>query len=234
MQMNSSLSGLGDRIRLQRVKRSLTQERLADLAGVSPRTVQRIEAGDEASAETVRLLAKALDVPMEQLRHPQRRHHFNAPWGKAVRWISGLMVAWTIVAQFLTPLYVALPLLGLVVGSLFFQVDGYSVDGGRLMVHRLGWVTEFKLSSLSRVEVNPQATMGAIRLFGNGGMFGITGIYRNRVLGRYRAFVTDSARAVVLEFKDRMIVVTPDAPQEFEAAILEVLAGSEAALTEAG
>ncbi len=44
---------------------------------------------------------------------------------------------------------------------------------------------------------------GSLRLFGNGGMFSITGLYRNRALGNYRAFVTDLKKTVVLRFMKR-------------------------------
>ena len=37
---------LGASIRRERVARGLTQERLAELAGLNPRTVQKIEAGE--------------------------------------------------------------------------------------------------------------------------------------------------------------------------------------------
>lgn len=229
METTKLISGLGDRVRVQRIKRSLTQERLAELAGLSPRTVQRIEAGDEASAETIRLLATALDVPVETLRQPRTRRHFNAPWGTAVRWVSGIVAASAIVAQLFLPPIAALPLLGILLACLPFQIAGYSVRDRHLLIHRLGWATKIDLSGLLRVEVNPQAMLGSIRVFGNGGLFGISGYYRNGVIGRYRAFGTDPSRAVVLEFAERKLVVTPDVPAEFEASVLEAVAGTEGA-----
>jgi len=56
---------------------------------------------------------------------------------------------------------------------------------------------------------------GSIRTFGNGGLFSFTGFYRNRLLGAYRAFVTDPRQAVVLRFPKRNVVVSPGAPEEF-------------------
>jgi transcriptional regulator with XRE-family HTH domain len=40
------IRNLGTRIRAQRKAAGLTQERLAELADVAPRTIQKIEAGD--------------------------------------------------------------------------------------------------------------------------------------------------------------------------------------------
>ena len=47
----------------------------------------------------------------------------------------------------------------------------------------------------------------------------MTGCFWNRKLGRYRAYVTDPKRAVVLRFDDRVVVVSPDCPAEFVAAV---------------
>src|SRR5690606_10521239 len=51
---------------LRRVK-GWTQERLAAESGVTVRTVQRLEAGNDASLETISLVAKALDVQVGEL-----------------------------------------------------------------------------------------------------------------------------------------------------------------------
>lgn len=50
-----------------RQERGWTQERLADAAGVGLRTVQRLEAGQDASLETLTLVADALRVSVREL-----------------------------------------------------------------------------------------------------------------------------------------------------------------------
>lgn len=45
-----------------REQRNLTQEELADLSGISVRTLQRIEAGTEPKGQTLKILAKTLEV----------------------------------------------------------------------------------------------------------------------------------------------------------------------------
>jgi hypothetical protein len=55
----------------------------------------------------------------------------------------------------------------------------------------------------------------SLRLFGNGGMFGITGLYRNKTLGTYRAFVTDPRQSVVLQMTSRVVVISPAYPRAF-------------------
>jgi transcriptional regulator with XRE-family HTH domain len=50
-----------------RTTRGWTQERLATESGVTVRTVQRLEAGNDASLETLSLIASALHVPVRDL-----------------------------------------------------------------------------------------------------------------------------------------------------------------------
>jgi transcriptional regulator with XRE-family HTH domain len=50
-----------------RRERGWTQARLAEASGITVRTVQRLEAGNDASLETLSLVAKALEVPVRDL-----------------------------------------------------------------------------------------------------------------------------------------------------------------------
>ena len=50
------------------------------------------------------------------------------------------------------------------------------------------------------------------RLCGIGGLFVFCGLFWSRKLGRYRAYITDPRRAVVLRFGNKVVVVTPDEP----------------------
>ena len=58
------------RLKQLRDSRGWTQEQLAEIAGLNARTVQRIEAGGNASAETGMALASALDCPLPELSAP--------------------------------------------------------------------------------------------------------------------------------------------------------------------
>lgn len=55
------------RLKQLRESRGWTQEQLADIAGLNARTVQRVEAGGNASAETGMAIASALDCPLSEL-----------------------------------------------------------------------------------------------------------------------------------------------------------------------
>jgi transcriptional regulator with XRE-family HTH domain len=50
-----------------RLERGWTQEKLALESGLGVRTIQRIEAGKDASLETISLIAKSFGVPMRDL-----------------------------------------------------------------------------------------------------------------------------------------------------------------------
>lgn len=59
----------------------------------------------------------------------------------------------------------------------------------------------------------------SLRLFGNGGLFCSAGWFRNRTLGRYRAFAMSPRHAVVLTFAARVVAVTPDDPERILRAL---------------
>ena len=73
---------------------------------------------------------------------------------------------------------------------------------------------------LQSADLQPGALRGSLRLFGNGVLFSFTGLFWNRTLGKYRAFLTDPKRAVVLRLPPRTVVVSPDRPEQFVAEIL--------------
>jgi transcriptional regulator with XRE-family HTH domain len=57
----------GNRIRTLRLERGWPQEQLASIADLSPRTIQRVEAGGNASYETLRSIACAFEVEAKEL-----------------------------------------------------------------------------------------------------------------------------------------------------------------------
>ncbi len=59
---------VGMNIRLERVKRGISQEKLADLAGVARSTMGIIERGEQSpSIQTLAKVANALDVDIRKL-----------------------------------------------------------------------------------------------------------------------------------------------------------------------
>jgi len=152
---------------------------------------------------------------------------FTAPWSRSLQLTSALSVA-VLLGVALSGLLlgpgrpvtwqfvvVGLPLL-ILLGALPFVVRGYALTEEALEVRRLGWASTLPLAGLVAVTGEPEGLRGTVRLFGNGGLFGISGWFWNRRLGRFRAYATDPARVVLLRYRDgRKVVVTPGDVQHF-------------------
>jgi transcriptional regulator with XRE-family HTH domain len=70
--MQRALLPDGNRIRTLRLERGWPQEQLANIADLSPRTIQRVEAGGNASYETLRSIACAFEVEAKELLKERR------------------------------------------------------------------------------------------------------------------------------------------------------------------
>ena len=57
-----------NKIKTLRLQRNWPQEQLARIADLSPRTIQRVEAGGSASFETLRAIASAFELEAHQLQ----------------------------------------------------------------------------------------------------------------------------------------------------------------------
>ena len=155
--------------------------------------------------------------------------HYRASWSTSLIVVSALAtvlclggaisLAWNHRAG------TALLPLALVLGAAPFAIRGYSLGADAILVHRLFWTTRLPRTGLTQAEVNPQAMRGSLRTFGNGGFFSITGLFWSRPLGAYRAFVTNPRQSVVLHYGKRILVVSPDQPEDF----VQALRSSEAA-----
>ena len=153
--------------------------------------------------------------------------HFSAPWSRSLRLATAgsvavlmlvilaglftgprLLLLWRIVM-------VGLPL-AVLLSALPFMIRGYELTESHIAVERLGWRTILPLAGLVAVTGEPEGLRGSLRLFGNGGLFGISGWFWNRRIGRFRAYATDPGRAVLLRYQDgRRVVVTPHDVQQF-------------------
>jgi len=118
-----------------------------------------------------------------------------------------------------------LPLLVPFVSALF-MIRGYRVEAGSLLVSRLCWQTRIELAGLSAAEIVPQAMQGGSKTLANSGLFAYCGRFFNPRLGAYRALVTDPSRTVVLRFGRRVLVVSPDRPEEFVTCLQPQISGS--------
>ena len=103
----------------------------------------------------------------------------------------------------------------IIISTLFSMVRKYEIQDSKLLIHRLLWKKVIDLSNITSVEFDPKAVKSSIRLFGNGGLFVFSGIYRNKKLGNYVIFATDFKNSVVIKTKEKTSVVTPENPGTF-------------------
>jgi hypothetical protein len=150
---------------------------------------------------------------------------FNAPWGKEVIVMSvlgTLVIALPIALQAWRGFWVVPVMMMTILSIVTLQcVRGYEVNAGQLHIRRLFWVTPWPLDGSTTVTVRPHAMRGAWRIWGNGGLFAITGRFSGSSLGRFHAFVTDPARTVVVSTSLGVVVVSPDRPEAFADAVTE-------------
>ena len=97
----------------------------------------------------------------------------------------------------------------------FYRPKSYSITEEAVVVNRLAGTFRIPFSSISHVIRADRSDMRlAIRTFGNGGIFGFTGTYRNSKFGKMRWFVTQRTNYIVIETTDgKKFVITPDEPE---------------------
>jgi hypothetical protein len=166
---------------------------------------------------------------------------FGAPWSRSLKAASGFAVvvlAGVAAAGILVMparmllarcMMVGVPVSVLAIAFLSI-VSGYTLTATQLEVERPLWSTAFPLAQLLSVAGDAEVFKGSLRLFGNGGIFSFTGFFWKRGLGCFRSFATDPARAVVLKFRKRTIVVTPDDPLRFIVRVRTHLATAIASI----
>lgn len=163
-------------------------------------------------------------------RSRQSSSQFGAPWGRGVKFATSaaglLLVGLSVILPLTIPreaIWAAFVGPGLMLVTFgivaLFCVRGYTIRHRELLVQRSFWQTHLSLKDLARAYVDPEAMKKTLRSCGNGGFMAYTGWFYNKKLGHYRAFVTDPARSVVLEFANRRVVVSPDDPGAFVRAL---------------
>lgn len=145
------------------------------------------------------------------------RNDYKAPWGWKLILITGILLVILGAVLFAEPNPVVSFIIWItILGCAAFGIYGYHIGHKHLKIKRLGWTKKVSFSEISSAEVKPNAMKGSIRSFGNGGLFGYVGSFRNSILGSYKAYVTKKENTVLIETTDeKRILVSPDKPDEF-------------------
>jgi hypothetical protein len=100
----------------------------------------------------------------------------------------------------------------------------YTVGAAGVAVER--WLGSVRIprASIRGVEIlGGDAFKGAVRTFGVGGLFGFYGRFRSPRLGPFRLYACRSGPAVAIRTVNDLVVVTPDRPEDFVAAVLTAM-----------
>jgi hypothetical protein len=91
-----------------------------------------------------------------------------------------------------------------------------SADADALTIHRMVGPVSFHYTTICSISILSNKDMsGAMRTFGNGGLFGYTGKYYNSRFGKMTWYCTQRNNYVLLILSDKKkIVITPDNPAE--------------------
>jgi hypothetical protein len=110
-----------------------------------------------------------------------------------------------------------------VVPSLLFErsrISQFRIEDNTLVLGR----KRYPLAGLLEVGPDPTILRYAIRKFGNGGLGAIRGSYWSKRVGSFHAFLTDTEKAVVLRWPDKVVAVSP-ADTEFFMYSVRAAAG---------
>jgi hypothetical protein len=101
-----------------------------------------------------------------------------------------------------------------------FSPRGYLLTGETLIVRRLIGNVRIPLQGLRVARAATADDLaGAIRLWGNGGLFGYYGLYRTTALGKCHWYVTSRRDAVVVATEPRTVVVSPRDVENFVSTV---------------
>lgn len=101
------------------------------------------------------------------------------------------------------------------------RVRRYRLVHGDLLVEFQFRTLSIPLAGMVGATADPEAMSRAWKVFGNEGLGAISGRFRSKRLGKFRAYLSDVEHAVVLRWPDRCVVVSPDKPSHFIEAVRE-------------
>jgi Bacterial PH domain len=144
----------------------------------------------------------------------------TAPMSPAIKISTGMVLAMNL-GFFVAAIWAEVFLLGglLLAAVTFFCYRcapvAYELRSDRLIVRFRRGEKEF--SPVRRCSTLTERLPFGLRLWGNGGLFAATGIFWNRALGVFRAYVTSCRYQdmVMVETTRQRIIISPEDPDQF-------------------
>ena len=152
---------------------------------------------------------------------PSREQFAAAPYDTTTRIASILMIAVVAVVALATRSAIAVGIGVLIVALAYaWSPRGYVVAGRAVTVRRLIGNVRIPLDGIREARTATRDDLGgAIRLFGDGGLFGYYGLFRTSRLGKCSWYLTDRSRALVVITAGRTALFSPADREGFLAAI---------------
>jgi hypothetical protein len=155
--------------------------------------------------------------------------HYHAPWGRRVWLISGAVCLLGLTIALALPL--SLPVkdsgerglvwlssavvLLIIGGTSLWMIRRFELTDEAIIIRRSFWTNRIPLAKIESAEVDGRACERAWKTMGNDGLFAMHGRFRSKRLGKFQAYVTDPANAVVLRVPGDTIVISPEQPRQF-------------------
>ena len=96
------------------------------------------------------------------------------------------------------------------------SIRAITLTGQTLLIKLTFWTARFDLAGLRTAGVDAQALkFGAMLSFGNSGLGAFHGYFWSKRMGKFRAYVTDKNRAIVLRWETKCVVVSPKDTENF-------------------
>jgi len=90
-----------------------------------------------------------------------------------------------------------------------------TLSGQTLSIKLTFWTARFDLAGLRSIAVDAKAFKCSLRTFANGGCGAFHGYFWSKRMGKFRAYVTDTSRSVVLRWENQCVVVSPKDTEYF-------------------
>jgi hypothetical protein len=91
------------------------------------------------------------------------------------------------------------------------KASQFSIEDNVLVLRKKRYPLEGLVSAVR----DPEVLRSARRRYGNSGAGSIRGNFKSKRLGKFEAFLTDPANAVVLTWPDRVLAISPADPEFF-------------------
>ncbi len=149
-----------------------------------------------------------------------RERQFSAPYDATVKSVTVVVCVLLLALTWMIHIiYVAALMPLILVLAYIYSPRGYAIEGQAIVVKRLIGNVRVPLAEVRELRPGSRDDFtGAVRMWGNGGLFGFYGLYRTSKLGQCSWYVTDRSKTVIVVAGAKTLVISPDDVQGFIAA----------------